>query len=114
MKTMRLFYPEILFKSERKYADIILASDMICQGYRPYMPASTNYTADRLLLQFYFQKCYLKRSAVGVITENPIGVQYRLENLFARGYNLNLAGTNNDTFYNLAFLSYTFIHKLFS
>ena len=36
------------------------------------------YTADRLLLQFYFQECYLKRSAVGVIAENTSGVQYGL------------------------------------
>ncbi len=34
-----------------------------------------SYTAGRLLLQLHFQECYLKRSAVGVITENPIGVQ---------------------------------------
>ncbi len=32
----------------------------------------------RLLLQFHFQECYLKRSAVGVITENPMGVQYKM------------------------------------
>ncbi len=35
------------------------------------------YPADRLLLQFHFQECYLKRSAVGVITENPVGVRYK-------------------------------------
>ncbi len=41
-----------------------------------------SYTADRLLLQFHFQECYLKRSAVGVITENPMGVQYKLRHVW--------------------------------
>ncbi len=57
------------------YLEIIYEIRVIWLWFGKLCP---KYTADRLLLQFHFQECYLKRSTIGVITENPIGVQYKL------------------------------------
>ncbi len=68
----------MVYKSDNVILEGLAKEYIIEKKLLPYIPF---YTADRLLLQFHFQKCYLKRSAVGVITENPMGVQYILQGM---------------------------------
>ncbi len=64
---------------EDSYQALFLCAEEKAEGYVAFHSIpNIFYTADRLLLQFHFQECYPKRSAVWVITENPIGVQYIL------------------------------------
>ncbi len=50
--------------------------NILCLPYEVCQPVFADPIS---FLQFLFQECYLKRSAVGVITENPMGVQHKLQ-----------------------------------